>query len=89
MFCGFPVSVATLPTLAAVASAIRYGTGGSSSRRVTVTTSGASTRQITSLTKSADSTPAAAMTAASRPRGLCARRIAHSVTRLKKPDSRR
>src|SRR2546426_30096 len=29
MFWGFPVSGATLPTLAAVASAIRYGTGGS------------------------------------------------------------
>src|SRR5207249_2847163 len=49
MFCGFPVSVATLPTLAAVASARRYGTGGSPSWRVASSTTGVRTRQTTSL----------------------------------------
>src|SRR5207245_2920663 len=68
MFWGFPVSVATLPTLAAVASAIRYGTGGSPSWRVAPSTTGARTRQTTSFTKKAERTPEATMTAASRPR---------------------
>ena len=76
MFCGLPVSVATLPTLAAVASAIRYGTGGRRSRRARSSTMGAITRHTTSLTKSADSTPAAAMIKASRPTGVWARRTA-------------
>src|SRR5436309_1184704 len=70
MFWGFPVSVATLPTLAAVASAIRYGTGGSPSWRVAPSTTGARTRQTTSFTKKAERTPEATTTAASRPRGI-------------------
>lgn len=89
MFWGLPVSVATLPTLAAVASAIRYGTGGRPSRRVRSTTSGAITTQITSFTKSAESVPAATTTAASAPTGVLARRMAHVVTSPKKPESRR
>ena len=89
MFWGLPVSVATLPTLAAVARATRYGTGGNASRRVIPTTSGASTRQTTSFTKSAERPPATTMTAASRLRGVLAFRMVHSVTRLKNPESRR
>src|SRR5262245_11977150 len=89
MFCGFPVSVATLPTLAAVARAKRYGTAGSRSCRVTAITTGARTRQITSLTKRADSTPDARATIAKRPTGPRARRTAQCVTRWKKPDSLR
>jgi len=89
MFCGLPVRVATLPTLAAVASAIRYGTGGRRSWRTRSSTIGAITRQTTSLTNNADNTPAATMMSPSRPTGVWARRTTAWVTRRKKPDSRR
>src|SRR5712664_3797154 len=89
MFCGLPVSVATLPTFAAVARAIRYGTGGRWSRRVTASTRGASTRQTTSFTKKAESTPAAPVTAPSRASGVRALRIVHAMTRPKNPERRR
>ena len=89
MFCGFPVSVATLPTLAAVASARRYGTGGSPSWRVASSTTGVRTRQTTSLTKKADRPPEATTTTASKPSGVRARRSAHVITRRKNPERRR
>src|SRR5262245_64619521 len=89
MFCGFPVKVATLPTLAAVTSAIRYGTGGSASRRVASSTTGARTRHTTSLTKNAESTPDATTTVPSSIRGVRARRSAHVITSRKNPESRR
>src|SRR6266702_205362 len=77
MFCGFPVSVATLPTVAAVARASRYGTEGSASCRVISSTTGARTRHTTSFTKNADRTPEAATTAARRASGVRARRSVH------------
>src|SRR6266508_3507875 len=40
MFCGFPVSVATLPAFAPKASARRYGSGGSSAPSTIASTSG-------------------------------------------------
>ena len=89
MFWGLPVRVATLPTLAAVARASRYGTGGSRSWRTTASTTGARTRQITSLTKSAERTPAARATTARSPSGPRAHRTAQCVTRWKKPESLR
>ena len=57
MFCGFPTSVATLPILALVASAIRNGSSGSLPRLITATTSGVNIKQIVSLTSSADRIP--------------------------------
>src|SRR2546429_333616 len=45
MFCGLPTSVATLPMLALVASAIRYGSSGSFPRRITAMTSGVNSKQ--------------------------------------------
>ena len=57
MFCGLPTSVATLPTLALVASAIRYGNSGSLPRRITAITSGVNIRQIVSLTSNAERIP--------------------------------
>ena len=45
MFCGLPTSVATLPMLALVASASRYGSNGNRPRMMTATTSGVSNRQ--------------------------------------------
>jgi len=57
MFCGLPTSVATLPILALVASAIRYGSIGSSPRRIAAMTSGVSTKQIVSLTSNAERIP--------------------------------
>jgi hypothetical protein len=89
MFCGFPVKVATLPTFAAVTSAIRYGTGGSASWRVASSTTGARTRHTTSLTKKADRTPEATTTVPSSIRGVRARRRAHVITSRKKPERRR
>src|SRR5262249_42989336 len=89
MFCGLPVNVATLPTLAAVTSAIRYGTGGSASWRVASSTTGASTRHTTSLTKNAESTPEATTTVPRSIRGVRARRSAQVITRRKKPESLR
>src|SRR5262249_51605052 len=89
MFCGFPVNVATLPKLAAVERASRYGTGASASWRVASSTTGASTRQTTSLTKNAESTPDATTTVPSSIRGVRARRSAHVITSRKKPESRR
>jgi hypothetical protein len=89
MFCGLPVMVATLPTLLAVARAIRYGTGFSPRPLTIWITSGVSTRQTTSLTKKADRTPAEATTATSSPRGLRARPMAQAVTTAKAPDRSR
>ena len=57
MFCGLPTSVATLPRLALMASAKRYGGSGSRPRIITVTTSGVSMRHTVSLTSSADNPP--------------------------------
>ena len=57
MFCGLPVMVATLPILAAMATASRYGTGLRRSRPVISSTSGVSTRHMVSLTKKAEKTP--------------------------------
>ena len=89
MFCGFPVKVATLPTFAAVTSAIRYGTGGSASWCVASSTTGARTRHTTSLTKKADRTPEATTTVPSSIRGVRARRRAQVITSRKKPERRR
>jgi hypothetical protein len=56
-FCGFPTRVATLPMLALVASAIRYGKVGSLPRRITAITSGVSIKQTVSLTSRAERIP--------------------------------
>ena len=57
MFCGLPTSVATLPMLALVASAIRYGSSGSFPRRITAMTSGVNIKQIVSFISNADRVP--------------------------------
>ena len=62
MFCGLPTSVATLPMLALVASAIRYGSSGSLPRRITAMTSGVNIRQIVSLTSNAERIPDVSVT---------------------------
>jgi len=69
MFWGFPVIVAALPMLAAMATARRYGTGFRPSRIAMSSTSGVSTRHIVSLTKKADSVPETTTMAASRASG--------------------
>ena len=57
LFCGLPTSVATLPMLALVASAIRYGSSGSFPRRITAMTSGVNIKQIVSFISNADRVP--------------------------------
>ena len=84
MFCGFPVMVATLPMLAEVATASRYGSGFSPMRRVAASANGTITRQMMSLTKNAESTPVMKMTVGSRWRGF-RRVMICSVTHSKKP----
>src|SRR5260370_42600248 len=54
MFCGLPVMVAVLPTLEAIATAMRYEIGSRRSGRVTSLTSGVITRHTTSLTRNAE-----------------------------------
>ena len=57
MFCGLPTRVATLPMLALIARARRYGVNGSRPRTITVTTRGVSIRHTVSFTRSAESMP--------------------------------
>ena len=66
MFCGLPVIVATLPMFDAVATASRYGTGASPSRRAMCRTNGVITRHTMSLTRNAESTPQVKTTVGSR-----------------------
>ena len=66
MFCGLPVIVATLPMFDAVATAIRYGTGGSWRSRAMCRTNGVIVRHTMSLTRNADSSPLVKMTVGSR-----------------------
>ena len=65
MFCGFPMSVAAEPTLAAHASPSRNGMGASPRRAAASARIGAIARQMTSLLKTAESAAAAAMRAPS------------------------
>jgi hypothetical protein len=89
MFCGLPVMVAVEPTLEAIATASRYGSGRRCNFNVTSSTSGVRTRQIASFTRNAENTPETAVTAVSSTMGACARRITHAVAMAKKPDKRR
>jgi hypothetical protein len=66
MFCGLPVTVATLPIFDAVATATRYGMGGSSRRRAMCNTNGVMTRHTMSFTRNAESKPQVKMTVGSR-----------------------
>src|SRR5207302_785961 len=73
MFCGFPVIVATLPILAAIATASRYGIGLRSSRSAILATSGVMTRQIASFSRKAENKPEVSVTVASSANGCRAR----------------
>src|SRR3989475_1656220 len=57
MFCGLPVTDTTDPTLAPIASPIRYGLGLTRSGPSAASSTGVTTRQMVSLTNSADSSP--------------------------------
>ena len=89
MFCGFPVMVATLPTLAPMATASRYGTGLRFRVEVTSSTSGVSTRHIVSLTNRAEKNPETKTIAASSRMGRWARSTTCALTARKNPDRRR
>jgi Phage integrase family len=66
MFWGFPVMVATLPMLAEVATASRYGSAFKPMRRVARSANGTMTKQMMSLTKKAESKPVIKMTVGMR-----------------------
>ena len=66
MFWGSPVMVATLPMLAEVATASRYGRGFNPMWRVARSTNGSMTRQMMSLTKKAESKPVIKMRVGSK-----------------------
>ena len=85
MFCGLPVSVATLPALEAKASARRYGSGGSRASSTSASTMGVHIKQMVSFTSSAESPPATATMARSNVRGPCARSSAAQLTQRKIP----
>ena len=89
MFCGFPVMVATLPILAAMATASRYGTGLRRSLPVISTTRGVRTRHMVSLTKKAEKMPATRTIPINRGRGRWAWRTTQALTTAKNPESRR
>ena len=89
MFCGLPVIVAVLPTLEAIATPSRYGTGSRRSRRAMSTTSGVITRQIASLSRNAENTPELTITAASSCSGWWARATTQPLTSRKNPERRR
>jgi hypothetical protein len=89
MFCGLPTTVATEPTLAAVASATRNGTGGSDAAAASSTTSGVIASTMVSLRKTAESSPDAATTRASSWRGVRAEAATRCATSPKNPPSRR
>jgi hypothetical protein len=79
--------VAALPMFDAVASASRYGSGGSRLACTTPTTIGVKIKQIVSLTNSADSTPAAATRVTSRTFGPLALRASHPAAAARPPES--
>ena len=81
--------VATLPTLEAIATANRYGTGSRRRRSTRSRTSGVNARQIVSLTRNAEKKPEVRITAASSSSGWRARITTQLVTRRKNPESRR
>ena len=89
MFCGLPVMVATLPTFEAVATANRYGMGLRFTAVTSSSTSGVITKQIVSLTKKAESVPDASTTATRSANGRRTCVAIQSVTRRKKPETRR
>ena len=88
MFCGFPVIVATLPTLEAIATPSKYGKGFSFADFTISTTSGVKTRQIASLTRNAEKNPVSRTMAIKRP--ICVRTCSatHLLTSWKRPDRR-
>src|ERR1700704_1954304 len=88
MFWGLPVIVAVLPTLDAIATASRYGTGLRRNRVTQSRTSGATTRHIASLTRKAEKKPETRVTAASSRSGCRARIVIQLLTRQKNPESR-
>src|SRR6266566_4086106 len=63
MFCGLPVTDATDPTLAPIASPIRYGFGLTRSGPSAASSTGVTTRQMVSFTNSAESSPPPTTTA--------------------------
>ena len=75
--------------MAAVARAIRCGTGSIRMRRARCRTSGVSARQTMSLIRNAERTPERVMVTASRPSGPVTRFRAQRLRRAKKPDRRR
>jgi hypothetical protein len=89
MFCGLPVIVATLPTLEAMATASRYGTGLRFSGRVISITSGVITTHTASLTRKAENAPAVIAVVTSKMKGEWACTSAHRVASRKKPESRK
>src|SRR3981081_2934012 len=88
MFWGLPVIVAVLPTLDAIATASRYGTGLRRNRVTQSRTSGATTRHIASLTRNAEKKPETRVTAASSRSGCRARIVIQLLTRRKNPERR-
>jgi len=89
MFCGLPVIVATLPMFDAVATANRYGMGLRLTPTMISSTSGVITKQIVSFTKKAESVPDASTMATSSVKGRRTCVAIQSVTRRKKPETRR
>jgi len=89
MFCGLPVIVATLPIFDAVATASRYGMGWRLTAVTSSSTSGVITKQIVSFTKKAESVPDASAMATSSASGRRTCVAIQSVTRRKKPQTRR
>lgn len=89
MFWALPTMVATLPTLAPMATARRNGTGGYPSPAVASSTSGVSSRQIVSFTNSAERTPATTTPSVSSVRGACARTSVRAASQRKNPARRR
>ena len=89
MFCGFPVMVATLPALDAMATASKYGTGLRRSAAVISKTRGVRARHIVSFTKKAEKNPAILAIAPKSMSGRCAVLTAQRETTPKNPDRRR
>ena len=89
MFCGLPVMVMTLPMLAAVARARRYGAAGTPAWAVISRSSGVPSRHTVSLSSKAAPAPAVNTTRANRVCGLRQRLKARKASQVGKPLLRR
>jgi len=89
MFCGLPVTDTTDPTLAPIASPIRYGLGLTRSGPSAASSTGVTTRQMVSFTNSAESSPPPTTTPSNKRSGVRARARIHSAAHSKNfPTSR-